>query len=64
LALFGNDDMVVGAQSGGQDKKPHIAAQAGCLFSMTWNPIPQCAPLSVNVREGPRGRALIGNSMG
>ncbi len=47
-----------------QDKKPHIAAQNGCLFSMPWNPIPQCTPLSVNVREGRRERALIGNSMG
>jgi hypothetical protein len=47
-----------------QDKKPHIAAQNGCLFSKAWNPIPQCAWLSVNVREGPKGRVLIGNSMG
>jgi hypothetical protein len=47
-----------------QDKKPHIAARNGRLFSMTWNPIPQCAPLSVNVRDGRRGSALMGNSMG
>jgi hypothetical protein len=53
-----------GVSGGGQDKRPHIAARNGCLFTMTSKPIPQCAPLSVNVREGRKGRALIGNSMG
>jgi hypothetical protein len=39
----------------GQDKRPHIPAKNGCLFSKAWNPIPQCAPLSVNVLEGRKG---------
>jgi len=41
----------------------HIV-QRGCLFSMAWNAIPQCAALSVNVLEGPKRSVLIRNSMG
>ena len=48
----------------GQDKRPHIAARNGRLFSMAWKPIRQCAPPSVNVCDGRKGRSLIENSMG
>lgn len=44
----------------GPDKRPHIAARGGRLFSMVWKPVPQRAPPSYNVFDGQKGRVLFG----